>query len=65
MNEKRGEGERANDEVTIKIKGDVLQRVLDARAKREKETKRPVSMAEVVNKIILGWGKEKNKKGGG
>ena len=52
MDIKKGKGERENDEVTIKIKGDVLERVLEERAKREKETKKPVSIAKAVNEII-------------
>ena len=55
MEGKKSIGERENDEVTIKIKGNVLERVLDVRGKRERETKRPVSMTEVVNGIIMGW----------
>jgi len=54
MDKKEGKVERANDEVTIKIKGEVLERVLGVRAKRERETKKPVSMTEVVNGIIMG-----------
>jgi hypothetical protein len=54
MDKKKSKGERENDEVTIKIKGEVLERVLKERAKREKETKKPVSIAKVVNEMLLG-----------
>ena len=53
MDKKKSKGERENDEVTIKIKGEVLERVLKERAKRERETKKPVSIAEVVKGLLL------------
>lgn len=41
------------NETTVKLKGEVLERVLRERAKRERETKEAVSIAEVVKEIIL------------
>ena len=52
------ESEKGESEgVTVKLKGDVLEKVLKERAKRERETKRAFSISEVVKEMVLRWGK--------
>ena len=49
MSKKRKEGK----EVTIKLRGKVLESVLKERARREEEIKEPISIAKVVEGIVL------------
>ena len=53
MSEKCKEEEKQEGKVTVKLSGEVLERVLKERAKREEETKKPVSIAEVVKGLLL------------
>lgn len=53
MNKKNESEKGVSEGVTVKLKGEVLERVLKERAKREKETKKAVSIAEVVKEIVL------------
>lgn len=53
MSKKSKEEEKQGSKVTVKLSGEVLERVLKERAKREEETKKPVSIAEVVNGLLL------------
>lgn len=45
---------RGSEELTIKLRGAVLERILEERAKREREAKRAISIAEVVREILTG-----------
>jgi len=53
MYEKRVRGKKGSEEVTVKLKGEVLEKVLKMRGERERETKKATSIAEVVKEIIL------------
>lgn len=61
MNTKSGSGKGEGEGVTVKLKGEVLETVLKERAKREKETKKPFSIAEVVKEIIKRGSRNDNR----
>lgn len=50
---KKSKEEERQSKVTVKLSGEVLEKVLKERAKREEETKKPVSIAEVVKGLLL------------
>lgn len=55
--------EKQNGRITVEISGPILRAAMDLRAKREKESGKPISLAGIVREAVLAQHREEIDEG--